>query len=259
MIYPSYTATLKSLVDNGFDLGLRDYPIWDEAHRSVLNNKIIHHYMFREIGFETPAMFKFYLNRTLDEIMPYYNKLYETTVYDYDPIANVNYTESTSETRVGNIEGTSSAKSKGVSVSDGDNSVKYESTSENTTSNTSATNGKNVDVDTPQSVLDVTDIDRVAYASNVKFNKDGSTQNGRGSDKQDSSTSSSSNSTTKNDNDSSTSSVTDSKESNEASKHVQGSFGVTTTQRMIEQERQLIINIDMMIVEELNNCFMNLW
>lgn len=54
------------------------YPIWDEAYRDVLNTKIITHYFYREIGFATPSQFMFKLTNKMQEIMPYYNQLYET-------------------------------------------------------------------------------------------------------------------------------------------------------------------------------------
>lgn len=57
-------------------LGLGSYPIFDAAYRSALNDKIIDHFYFREIGFETAAQFAWYMRRTMNEIMPKYNALY---------------------------------------------------------------------------------------------------------------------------------------------------------------------------------------
>lgn len=71
-----YTTTIKNLIDNKFDFGLDDYPIWSEDYRSVLNTKILNHYYENEIGFETASLFKFYLNNKMNEIMPFYNKMY---------------------------------------------------------------------------------------------------------------------------------------------------------------------------------------
>ena len=36
-----YTTELRRLIENGYDLGLDDYPIFDEEYRAVLNKKII--------------------------------------------------------------------------------------------------------------------------------------------------------------------------------------------------------------------------
>ena len=36
-----YTITIKTLQDNNFDFGLKNYPIFDETYRSTLNNNIL--------------------------------------------------------------------------------------------------------------------------------------------------------------------------------------------------------------------------
>ena len=72
-----YTVTIKTLLDNHFDLGLQDYPIFNESYRNILNKKIIDHYYMNEIGYETAELFKHFLNSRMNEIMPYYNELYK--------------------------------------------------------------------------------------------------------------------------------------------------------------------------------------
>lgn len=69
-----------------------DYPIFSESYRSVLETKICLHYYTREIGSETAALFKLRLRTKLNEIMPYYNKLYESELLTYDPLTDVNLT-----------------------------------------------------------------------------------------------------------------------------------------------------------------------
>ena len=51
-----------------------DYPIFDEAYRSVLQTKIIRHYYTREIGQETIGLWKLKLETKLNKIMTYNNK-----------------------------------------------------------------------------------------------------------------------------------------------------------------------------------------
>lgn len=79
---------LRDLVKRGYPLALDDYPIFDENYRSVLNNKIISHFYFREIGQETPDRFNHYLRMKMHEIMPYYNQLYKTTLIEFDPLVS---------------------------------------------------------------------------------------------------------------------------------------------------------------------------
>jgi hypothetical protein len=57
-------------------MGLGTYPIFNEEYRSILNGKIIDEYFTREIGTETIDNWTLMIRRKMDQIMPYYNKLY---------------------------------------------------------------------------------------------------------------------------------------------------------------------------------------
>ena len=161
------------------------FPIWDEAHRGELEKKIIEHYYFRQIGFETVGRFKFMLNTRLREIMPRMNKIYKTTLFKYNPIENYNMEE----------------KGTDVRTADGESLGKY--------------------ADTPGSQLDGLLDGR--YLTNATHNTDKSTG----------------------------------EEKHEFSRH--GNIGVTTTQQMIEQERKIIIDLDLMIIEELKDLFLGVY
>lgn len=62
-----------------------DFPIWDESYRLDLEIKILSKYLRREISYETVGLWKHYLWQTLNEIMPYYNQLYLTTLETFNP------------------------------------------------------------------------------------------------------------------------------------------------------------------------------
>lgn len=140
-----YTTTIKNLVENGFDLGLKDYPIFDDSYREHLNDMIIKHYYISEIGFETAELFKMQLNNRMQEIMPYYNSLYklQKDLLDSGIDMNVNLTESY-EHNV-NTDGTS------------------------TSSSNSNTDNKNVSQNTPQGNLTQSNINNFSYADNISF------------------------------------------------------------------------------------------
>lgn len=70
-----------------------DFPIFDEAYRPVLCKKILKHYYTREIGFETVGLWKLKLNMLLNEIMPYYNKLYDSELLKFNPFYDADYTK----------------------------------------------------------------------------------------------------------------------------------------------------------------------
>lgn len=101
-----YTLTIKQLVENGVNIFDFKYPLFDEAYRLELENKIIRHFYFREIGFETVGRFLFHLETKLNEIMPYYNQLYKSTLFDFNPLINYQVTET--HTRDGKSTGTGS-------------------------------------------------------------------------------------------------------------------------------------------------------
>lgn len=63
-----------------------DFPIFDEAYRSILCKKILKHYYTQEIGVETVGLWQLRLNAKLNEIMPYYNKLYNAWKEDFNPL-----------------------------------------------------------------------------------------------------------------------------------------------------------------------------
>ena len=68
------------------------YPIFDNAYKSVLESKILRHYYTREIGLETVGLWKHFLNMRMNEIMPYYNKMYESNALVFNPLYTVDYT-----------------------------------------------------------------------------------------------------------------------------------------------------------------------
>lgn len=59
------------------------------------------HYFMREIGFETPMLFKHYLNTRMREIMPKYNAMY-ATIPNYDPNM-ITFSDTTTDEKTGSI------------------------------------------------------------------------------------------------------------------------------------------------------------
>ena len=139
-----YTTTIKTLIDNNFDFKMTSYTIFDENYRETLNQKILYHYYENEIGFETASLFRFYLNNKLNEIMPYYNELYNKQIKLLDKLdKNVDLTET----------------------------FKRDTETNTTSKSNSKSNGKNVFLDTPQGNLYKGDIDSTDYATSVTWNK----------------------------------------------------------------------------------------
>lgn len=198
-----YTTELRYIVESGYNLGLADYPIFDESYRPQLNNKIIDHFYFREIGLETAALFKRFLNRKLNEIMPYYNQLYKSALMEIEPLLRVDLMETFHRTDNGEFNGTMN----------------------------DSTNNFNVYSDTPQGTLNTPDIQNNTYASSAS--KDENTQK------------------------------TDTKQTTDNvlqhTKHNWGNPGTRSDSEMLLEYRKTFLNIDMMVIEELEPLFMQIF
>lgn len=107
-----YTIDIRHLLARGYPLALNDYPIFAEEYRGYLNQKIIDHFYFREIGQETPDRFNFFLKRKMNEIMPYYNELYKSQLIEFDPMATEFFRQGTDSKRDRRFESQSKNKGK---------------------------------------------------------------------------------------------------------------------------------------------------
>lgn len=91
--------------------------IFDEEYRKPLFKKILKHYYTREIGAETVGLWQLWINRDLEEKLPYYNQLYSSTLLEFNPFNDVDLT--TKENRTGkNTGNTTSSNTQTNSGSD---------------------------------------------------------------------------------------------------------------------------------------------
>lgn len=157
----TYTVELRKLCDlygreeieNWFkDYKIEDYltPVQIEQiekfgvwSKDRLARKIVDHYYMREIGLETPELFKHYAKVYMQEIMErQFPKIYSNFL-EYDPLSNVDFTETYTREIEGSSEGTSASNSKNNAT------------------------GQNINNDTPQTRITKQDLQTGAYASNV--------------------------------------------------------------------------------------------
>lgn len=228
-----YTTELRWVIENGYDLQLNEYPIFDENYRQKLNQKIINHYYFREIGFETVGLFRFYLKQTLNEIMPYYNQLYESALLEIDPLNTINFTETLTRTKIGND--TKNFNEDTTVNSNGDSNS-------NSTKNT---NFKDVESDTPQGMLSIGNIDGELYASYARISKNEDTTNSTAHQE----------------------TVDTQKRKNDEKINREDNENYTRTEKgnresqseLLMKYRQTFLNIDMQVINELNDLFMGLY
>lgn len=81
-----------------------DFPIFDEDYKIPLEKKIIRHFYLREIGFETLGLWKLKLNDKMNEIMPYFNQLYESELLKFNPLVDVDVKTTSNTAGTGNTD-----------------------------------------------------------------------------------------------------------------------------------------------------------
>ena len=271
-----YTTELRYLIESNFDLGLNDYPIFDESYRELLNQKIINHYYFREIGMETAELFKRYLNQTMREIMPYYNQLYKSELLEFNPFYNVDKTVTADKNNnrvsdfVANVTGknqqTTGSENNQINNSKQQTATSANSVGESVGNSTSTNKNKNVASDTPQGFLSINSIDNNTYATTAEMTKAESINNSKATsnnsesgitdqttaDETKATANSESNATTETD----TTNKTTSNDFENYINHVVGKSEGETYSEMLIKFRETFLNIDMMIIDELKTCFM---
>ena len=125
-----YTIELRELVETFgrdevkrccTDYELSDYLTEDEIKvinergtwsKDKLADLIIDHYYMNEIGQETPGLFEHYAGVAMREIMEEKAPLIYSAAIKYDPLINVDFTE----TYKGNTQGTSTTTSNGLTI-----------------------------------------------------------------------------------------------------------------------------------------------
>lgn len=80
---------VETVLDNSWDKIFSDFPIFDENYRAELCKKILRHYYTREICCETVGRWKLFLSDKMNNIMPYYNQLYQSELLKIQPLVSV--------------------------------------------------------------------------------------------------------------------------------------------------------------------------
>ena len=199
-----YTIELRSIVESGIRIFDFNYPFYDENKRHEFEEHFIRHFYFREIGSETIDRFKHYLEDKMITVFPYYNKLFETTLVEYDLTNNYNVTEThtinrenkdkmngissdvgqyfgnqtngTEQTTTTTTSGNDTEKEVGKVINDTDetsNTTTSNSNEVNTTKSNSGTKNGSSDntekyLDTPQGLTDINDAN---YLTSLKQNE----------------------------------------------------------------------------------------
>ena len=274
-----------------------DFPIFDEEYREVLETKILRHYYTREIGCETYGLWKLRLQTKLNEIMPYYNKLYESELLKYDPLRDVDMTTTNvgqktgARTDVNNAEDSNERNASNVvdntrvqsdertNTFDGIRSSENEDTSVTSSNSQGGNSNTNYDMysDTPQGAL--TGVENGNYLTNARKVTDAGTNTSatdttgatKGNAKiEDENTETSKGTNTIADKREETVSGNDTRKTSSVSAgtsnstedyvmHVFGKSAGANYAKMLKEFRDNLLNIDMDVIRDLADLFMLIW
>lgn len=161
----SVDQLISNALPNIFDF---NFPFYDEGKKEAWERRFIKHFYMYEIGLETIGLWKLMLENKLNEIMPFYNKLYT----EFEKIENMTNNLNIDETGTRNNTGTSTANSE--QKSQGNNQSLFSDTPQSrvsigqsgyVTTITEGTIGDNTNANSTQNVNNVE-----SYSNNRKGN-----------------------------------------------------------------------------------------
>lgn len=236
-------------------------PFFDENYRSVLCQKILKHYYLREICSETVGIWVLWMNTRFEEIMPYYNQLYESAKIEFNPMHDVDLTRKHER----NVEGTS--KEDGTRT---DNTTSKRTMTGNRDTDSTGSGTRNTESssdetkrdlysDTPQG--DISGLENENYLTNAR--KITNNVNGTGQEQ----TNTTENSGTDYNETEDTTGKIDGTRSNTGSSSTTedyietlvGKQGTESFSSLLNKFRETFINIDMQVIEEFSDLFFGLW
>ena len=237
------------------------YPFYleDQAIKKQFEEKFIAHYYYREIGFETPFIFIHKVEERLRLRAPYWQQLYETDL----EAKKINFllNKDLKETFIREITGNGESSSTGTSTgetngtSTGKTNGTMTDTTESTGTGSNTSNDKQSMLADGVSSVSLTD----GYLTGVANNESSSTatQESSSTATQESSNQSSSNTTATSQQ---TNHQTENNNSTETTELIsQGNIGITSSAQLLKEWRQVLINMDEMIINEFEDLFLKIY
>lgn len=272
------SSDVDNIIANSWDkIFTSKAPFFDEEYRSVLCQKILKHYYLREICCETVGIWTLWMNTRLEEIMPYYNQLYESARIEFNPMHDVDLTR----THKRNVEGTSkedgtrtqTTKETREDSSEGSRNLTGNRDTDTTGNGTRSTTNESDETkrdlysDTPQGAI--TGLENENYLTNARKITDNISTNGNeqtnttektGTDyTENESTNASNNGTTISGLDGTTSNTGSSNTTEYYLETIVGKQSTESFSSLLNKFRETFINIDMQVIEEFSDLFFGLW
>lgn len=260
------------------------YPIFDDAYRSVIESKILKHFYTREIGFETVGLWKLKLDTKMNEIMPLYNLYYQSALLEFNPLYTKDLTRK-KDVEINKVDNLVSSQEVNNTIDRDTTSVTNETdnASDNRSLDSSVSNvgdesgtsgvdtvNRDLYSDTPQGAL--TGVENESYLTNARKITNGTDSeydidrsNTETSDIDETSTSSrainNSNTGSEDVTSDSISSVEQSKDGNSVEDYLERVYGYEggSASKLLKEYRETFLNIDMMVINDLEDLFMQLW
>lgn len=275
----SQTMTIEEMLNHPLTSNIfpENYPFYvdDEKARKEFEEKFIAYFYYREIGFETPFMFKQRLSTLLMLRMPYWKQLYETEL----EAKNINFllNKDLRETFIREVESENAVIGSNASsvLSESSNqATSQQSLSTSTSGTQSGTSQNTVEGTTSTTHKESSINDGLAQVSLSEGYLTGTAQdNGTSSQSSDTnqsltttdeSTSSSTNEGTSTNSEQSKTSGTNSQEENgktlEKTELIsQGNIGITSSAQLLKEWREVLINMDEIIINECKTLFLKIY
>lgn len=237
------TIELRELVNNGVDLWDFDYPSYYKGDdKKAFEQKVIDHFYFRQIGFETVGRFLHYFRTRMKNLMPFYIDMYKSVEIMHgleNPFDNVDVTETFEQETTENIQGETSGTEKGDSSTTTTNS--------GNDTKTTTENRQHKFSNTPQGAISNLDNYMTEVSIDTGNNSDTLVSSSEGSGRTDTNLSTSG---TNKENKTGTLKTTFTKKGNQ---------GVNTYAHDMIEFRKSIINVDEMILNDLNCLFLGIY
>ena len=262
---PVEEASINSIIDAGIDrIFWKDedkFEIYDESHRNELCRKILRHYYTREIGAETFGLWKLWINERMCLIMPYFNEMYESAAIKFNPLDNVKYRRSGLKNDSENEKTDVTRKDKSNSFSNeaGEGENHRDGKEENRGFNVNNGEEYNRYSDTPQNGL--SDVKDGRYLTNASVDSKSNSNNSEDVSKEnvDESNKYSRNNINQNFSEGVSAGERNNDKQGIWNEDIAGKIGDKSFSTMIKEYREVIINIDNMIIDRLKDLFLLLW
>lgn len=229
------TIELRELVENGVDMWGFDYPSYYEGEeKTSFEQKVVDHFYLRQIGQETPGRFLHMFRTRVCEIMPRYIEMYRTVEIMHgleNPFDNVDIVETFKETSTSESTGTSTGTSKTDSTVDNLDTQKVTENKELRVSDTPGGNISNLDTHISEGRKEKNSVSTNITALDHQLVEGESDTTSTGS----------------------TSGTT------EHTYTKKGNQGVNTYARDMIEFRKAIIDVDMMIINDLECLFLQIY